>query len=553
MFAVVLLPNFRLQAALRFREELRAAPGFSLRSNPRAHPDQLQRTPDRVPEAGEGFPAHPPGHGAISPAPAVQKFTTGSSRQAAPVALIDGNEPKAGILEINGAARAAGVTAGQTSTQALARCPALAIVPRCPAQEHAAQSALLECAGTLSPEVEATADGFCTVNLRTSRERDWQALGERIVTNLATLRLHGQIGIAFNPDLAFIAARHARPVLVVQTPQTFLANLALHELNPPPELLAILGDWGIHNLAQLTNLPRGDLMDRLGLEAAQLWERAAGRTERPLRLVRAAEEFAEAFDFEREVETAEPVLFILRRFLDQLTVRLGNACRVAGRMTLTLTLAGGSAHERAFTVPSPTADADVLFRILHTHLDGLRLEHRATGARLRIEPAHVERQQFQLFESPLRDPNRFGETLGRLAALVGAENVGGAEVSDTHRPDRFRLVAPRFHEPCTAPATAEDFATGLPLRRWRPPVAAEVRVVRHRPAFIVSARMRDAIRDALGPYRASGGWWEREAWATEEWDIETEGGGLYRLARNGGEWRVEGSYNEPPAVNGRVR
>ena len=492
MFAVVLLPAFRLQAALRFREE----------------------------------------------------------KQGFPVALVDGNEPKAGVLEINDAAEAAGVTTGQTSTQALARCPALSIISRCQAQEHAAQSALLECGGTLSPEVEATADGFCTANLRASREKNWQALGERIIANLATLRLRGQIGMAGNPDLAFIAARHARPVLVVQTPQAFLANLALHELNPTPELLAVLGDWGIHNLAQLTSLPRGDLMDRLGPEAAQLWERAAGRTERPLRLVRAVEEFSEAFDFEREVETVEPVLFILRRFLDQLTVRLGNSYRVAGRMALTLTLAAGSAFERAFTVPSPTASVDVLFRILHTHLDGLRLEHYATGARLRIEPAQVERQQFQLFESPLRDPNRFGETLGRLAALVGAENIGVAEVLDTHRPDSFRLNAPRFHELCTASASAEDFVAGLPLRRWRPPVVAEVRVVRHRPAFIVSARVRDAICDALGPYRASGGWWERESWATEEWDVETEAGGLYRLARHGEEWRVEGTYNEPPVVSG---
>lgn len=498
MFAVVLLPNFRLQAVLRFREEMHAEP----------------------------------------------------------VALVDGNDPKSGILEINEAAKAAGVTTGQTSTQALARCPALVIVPRCAAQEHAAQSALLEIAGTLSPEVEATADGFCTVNLRgvsrspaAGREKDWQSLGSRIVANLAALRLHGQIGIAANPDLAFIAARHARPVLVVQTPPAFLANLALHELNPPPKLLSVLGDWGIHNLAQITSLPRGELMERLGPEAAQLWERAAGRTERPLRLVRAAEEFSEAFDFEREIETIEPVLFILRRFLEQLAMRLGNTYRVAGRMTLTLTLADGAAHERAFTVPSPTADVDVLFRILHTHLDGLRLEQYATGARLRIEPAHIERQQFQLFESPLRDPNRFGETLGRLAALVGAENVGVAEVLDTHRPDSFRLRLPRFHELNAAAESVEDFTVGLPLRRWRPPLAAEVSVVQHRPAFIVSAKLRDAIRDALGPYRASGGWWERESWATEEWDIEIEGGGLYRLARMGDEWRVEGSYDEPAAAS----
>ena len=50
-----------------------------------------------------------------------------------------------------------------------------------------------------------------------------------------------------------------------------------------------------------------------------------------------------------------------------------------------------------------------------------------------------------------------------------------------------------------------------------------------------------------GRIARSGGWWERAGWATEEWDVETEGGGLYRLAHNGDEWRIEGSYNEPPA------
>ncbi len=487
MFAVILLPNFRLQAALRFREEM----------------------------------------------------------DAQPVALIDQQKPKAGVLEISESAALAGVMPGQTSPQALARCARLTILSRSLGEERSARAALLEIAAALSPEIEATADGFCTANLRGLRVIDWQALGAGVVAGLASLRLHAQMGIGPNPDLAFLAARHARPVLVVQSPAAFLANLALHELDPAPELLALLCDWGIHNLAQITSLPRGDLVDRLGPEAGRLWERAAGQMERPLRIVRAAEEFSEAFDFEHEIDTAEPVLFLLRRFLDQLALRLGNACRVAGQMTLTLPLANGSAYERTFTVPSPTADVDVLFRILHTHLDGLRLDHCATGLRLVVTPTCAERQQFQLFETPLRDPNRFGETLGRLAALVGEENVGVVEALDTHRPDSIRLRAPRFHELGNAATPADDFAVGLPLRRYRPPVAAQVRVVKHQPVGLESAGVCGAIRAVLGPYRASGGWWESDRWSTEEWDVEMEEGGLYRLARVGREWRIEGSYDEP--------
>lgn len=492
MFAVLYLPDFRLQAVLRFREEMRGRP----------------------------------------------------------VGVVDEHEPKAGLLEINAAAAKAGVMPGQTSPQALARCAELTLLPRSPAQERSAQAALLEIAGTLSPQVEATGPGLCTVNLQGARNRDWPALGQSAVTGLAMLRLSGQAGLGSNPDLAFLAARRARPVLTVDSPSAFLAQLKLAEFDPPPALLAVLRDWGVQDVAQLTALPRGDLMDRLGPDAGRLWDRAAGLTERPLRLEQAAEEFFEAFDFEREVDSVEPILFLLRRFLEQLALRLAGVYRVAGQMTLTLSLANGSAHERTFTIPSPTTDVEVLFRILHTHLEGLRLDQGATALRLGIAPTRGERQQFQLFETTLRDPNRFGETMGRLAALVGSENVGVAEVLDTHRPDCIRLNPPRFQDVADARAD-ENLAIGLPLRRYRPAIPAQVRLEKHRPAWLQSARVSGAICAVLGPYRLSGGWWEASRWSTEEWDVEMADGGLYRLAQVAQEWRLEGSYDEQPPVRPR--
>jgi protein ImuB len=213
-------------------------------------------------------------------------------------------------------------------------------------------------------------------------------------------------------------------------------------------------------------------------------------------------------------------------------------------MTLILPLENGAKHERVFTIPAPTTDVAVLFRILETHLDGLKLEQRPTGLRLIIEPAKPDHDQHRLFENPLRDVNRFGETLARLAALVGRDHVGVAEVEDTHRPDRYRLVEPRFHELRDSPADeADDFAVGLPLRRFRPPIAAQVQVVRHEPAFVVSDSAHGRIAEALGPYRASGGWWDGDHWAGEEWDVEIAGQGLYRLTRQNDAWFVEGCYD----------
>jgi len=483
MYAVLLLPNFRLQAALRFRS-----------------------------------------------------VTVGAA-----FAVTDGENF---VSERNETAAAFGVSAGMAATQALARCPRLTLLFRAVETEQVLGQTLLEVADTLSAEIEATGEGCCTVDLRRAAVRDWKSWCEAAGQRLAVLELRARIGVAPNPDLAFIAARRAESFLVVHAPAPFLAQLAISEIDPPPHLLALLRDWGIHTLGQFTALPRGELADRLGPEMDLLWQRAAGQTERLLRLVRPVEMFVEYFEFEHEIETVEPLLFLLRRFLDQLTLRLAAVHRVAARLTLQLPMDNGTKHERVFTVPTPTGDAAVLFRILHTHLEDLKLEAHPTGVRLQIDPVRPEHQQFRLFESPLRDPNRFGETLARLAALVGADNVGVAEVKDTHRPDAFQLNEPRFHQLAESSVKPEEnLSIGLPLRRYRPPFAAKVRIQQRHPVEIESSIVHGRIVDVLGPYRASGDWWDKERWAVEEWDVEVEEQGLYRLHREIGGWFLDGCYD----------
>src|SRR4051812_20607830 len=70
------------------------------------------------------------------------------------VALLDGESNL--VCQMTRVAAEAGVGAGLTSTQALARCANVHIRPRSPAQESAATDILLECAYSFSPNIEAT-------------------------------------------------------------------------------------------------------------------------------------------------------------------------------------------------------------------------------------------------------------------------------------------------------------------------------------------------------------------------------------------------------------
>src|SRR5467141_4879736 len=117
------------------------------------------------------------------------------------------------------------------------------------------------------------------------------------------------------------------------------------------QILAILHKWGIHTLGQLAALDKEELAARLGPGAVRMWERANGQSNRLLKLARPPEAFEESFEFEHEIETAEPLLFMLRRFLEQLSLRLSAIHLVAKELTLRITFANKQQYERAFKIP----------------------------------------------------------------------------------------------------------------------------------------------------------------------------------------------------------
>src|SRR5438094_10323372 len=205
------------------------------------------------------------------------------------------------------------------------------------------------------------------------------------------------------------------------------------------EILAVLHKWGIHTLGQLAALDKKELAARLGPKAIGMWERANGKSQRLLKFVRPPESFEESFEFENEIETAEPLLFMLRRFLEQLAIRLSGIYLVAKELTLRVTFTDKQIYERIFKIPQPTNNVDLLFRMLHTHLENFKSEYPIVAVALSAQPVKPAREQFGLFETTLRNPHQLSETLARLTALLGADRVGTPILEETHRPDAFHL------------------------------------------------------------------------------------------------------------------
>ena len=323
------------------------------------------------------------------------------------------------------------------------------------------------------------------------------------------------------------------------------------------QILAILHKWGIHTIGQLAALDNQQLGARLGPEAIRMWERANGQSSRVIKLIRPPESFQESFEFENEIETAEPLLFMLRRFLEQLAIRLSGIYLVAKELTLRITFTDKQIYERIFKIPQPTNNVDLLFRMLHTHLENFKSEYPIVAVALSAQPIKPAREQFGLFETILRNPHQLSETLARLTALLRADRVGTPVLEETHRPDAFRIEP--FAWPLTSAADNGGRSSATPgahpearrssplplsrsaLRRFRPAISGSV--FTSEKWHLQSEKIRGKIVDQRGPYLFSGNWWDEKSWTHAEWDLQLENGQLVRVHEAHGIGKIDGIYD----------
>lgn len=338
------------------------------------------------------------------------------------------------------------------------------------------------------------------------------------------------------------------PIVAITDAHEFLSPLPLSAADPEPDHIDILRLWGITTLGQLTALTKADVAQRLGPGGLALWERAAGQSTRPIQPLPPPQSFAAEMELEHLIESLEPLMFLLRRFIDRLCLDLQGVALAAAEIDLCLKLDDDATHQRSIRLPEPTASPDLLFRTLQSHLETVSTDSAIVAVRLELFPTRPLHRQQGLFDTGLRDPHGFAETLARAAALLGSDQIGTPQLADTHRPDSTTLVPPSTGENISTAPTPALPALGTPLRRFRPPrpVRIELQSTSPIPAYLWSETLRGEIQHHHGPWRANGEWWQSDqAWAREEWDIALgpPHPGLYRISQTATGWYLEGEYD----------
>lgn len=417
----------------------------------------------------------------------------------------------------------------------------------------------------------------------------------------ALLAARGCSGIRLIP-----AAKEAEQLGQLPIEVLFGDRLEGEEKKSAEAVLETLNRWGIRNLRAFAALPEISLSERLGQKGLHLQKLARGTVTRNLVPIEAPLLFEEAIELEHPIVLLEPLAFLLNRLLEQLCARLGSRALATQELRLTLGLSNDigveddfgdigiasedesgrerqanfarldspfdyaqgrrgrlSLHEyrqtqfvRTLSLPLPMLDAKVFLKLLQLDLNAHPPGAPIVKIHLSAEPARPRSAQGGLFLPPSPEPEKLELTLARIAGIVGEHRVGALELLDTHHPEGFRMrrfvaeVARKVSHKRT-PDAEEVQSAITALRRFRPPLRANVTLEDGQPARVACLKRKEAQGEVLwkaGPWRFSGDWWEREAWSRDEWDLALKNGeaiGFYRLVHDllAGTWFLEGMYD----------
>ena len=538
--------------------------------------------------------------------PAAAIFRAEPELRAQALAIFEGKSPLEKVFAVNESAGRVGIAPGMTKAQA-ELCSELTLRPRSPSQESAAHAALLDCAQSFSPYVEDAAADTAILDLA-GMESLFGSLPEiahNLLSCAADLGLEVNVAAASNADAAVLAARGFSGVTVIPAGKEaeYLGPLPVEVLfadqqfdskkteqrKEAGQFLETLDRWGVRNLHALAALPEVALSERLAQEGLRWQQLARGAASRTLVYVEAPAIFEEAIELEFPIVLLEPLAFLLNRLLDQICARLSARALNTQELRLTLELQNFTGADprsdtvgipsesdeshvatqsespaqrfvsgrqnkfcRTLRLPLPMLDPKLFLKLLQLDLNAHPPGAPIKKIHLIAEPARPRSAQGGLFLPPSPEPERLELTLARIAGLVGESRVGSLELLDTHRTEGFRMR--RFvaaSETNRAKVSTEEKSGITSLRIFRPPLRATVTLENGELARVVCSKKKEVQGNVLwkaGPWRSSGDWWDREAWARDEWDIAVQNAdhvALYRLVHDllGGGWFVEGTYD----------
>ncbi|MBB4389898.1 protein ImuB [Rhizobium leguminosarum] len=456
-----------------------------------------------------------------------------------PIAVISKSGSKRWVSAADPAARKAGVHVGMPAAKAQALFQGLRMIDADLAADAAALERITMWAlSQYSPIVAIDPpDGIV---MDTEGADHLQGGEERMLTSIANrFRAKGltaRVAIAETWGAANACARAiSRETVIVPRGETVRAveKLPLSLLRLPEKIVGDLRTLGFKAIGELANTPRAPLTLRFGPEVGRRLDQMFGRTPEPIDPIRTAELVEVSRAFAEPIGAAETINKYVARLVVQLVDELQRRGLGVRRADLIVEKVDGTRQAIRAGTAKPARDVAWLTKLFRDRTEkiepGFGIE-KMTLVAVMAEPLDEAQKSSSLVEDEVVDLTPLIDIYGNRGQRVYRVAPVASDV-----PERsVRRIG-----------AASDPVEASWVNHWRRPVRLLARPEQvdvmallpdHPPVWIMWRGKRRKVKNADGPERIFGEWWERNsemAAVRDYFVVEDEGGERLWIFRSG--------------------
>lgn len=366
-------------------------------------------------------------------------------------------------------------------------------------------------------------------------------ISQKILAKLKERNISGSLAVNNTVETAVLLARQNKGVShTAATPEAF-QKLPLRDLPIDNDTLNIFNDLGIRRVEDLRQIPADDLIRRYGRQFAGVIDVLEQKGSRLLTPNVHENQVSWAYDLDSPVEDFEQLIFIANHGLDKLLGEVDHYGFSTEQLDIILGLRDKTTRTYEIKTSFPTLEKNFWLKLINLRIALAPPESGIMSVKIISYFTRPRPAQAGLYAVSRPDPEALLLTVNKLKKLAGEENVGVPVMVDQRLSKEFAL------DPLGLPAGKEriEIATGkaiIAFSYFTPPVEAQVKVEKKRLVFLKTSDVSGYVKEYSGVWRRNSRWWSK-GWKTEEWDVELENGGVYRLCKAGKRWFLTGEYD----------
>ncbi len=370
-----------------------------------------------------------------------------------------------------------------------------------------------------------------------------ERVSQKIFEELQKQNMAGNIAVAEKVKTAILLARQKTPAegCMLSAADAF-PMLPLSDLPQiEQDTLKVFNELGLRKVEDLLAIPKDELVNRYGrgfIDVIDTIEQKGASLLTPN-----VKETSVSWNYELDhsVEDFEQLIFILNHGLDKLFEQVSYAGFSTEQLDITFKLRSKAEKTYEIKTSFPTLERTFWLKLinLRVSLDPPEAGIIAVGVVSHFTKPRPSQRGLYAVSRP--EPESLLLTVNKLKKLVGEANVGVPVMLNQRLIEAFELDAEAMPAGLENSDMRPEKAV-IAFSWFHPPVRAEVLVRDGRLVFVRTHLFSGHVKEYSGVWKANSKWWER-SWRTQEWDIEIEDGGVYRLCKAGKDWFLTGEYD----------